>query len=219
MLCSVSYEVLVSCYLSCSLAAIMSVAFACVCEPKLCECCCRSIFFNSTDPSLELVTCAGRSCRNINRFIDLDVLTLINQSAIIVIVPVDVCEDFLVFLDVLGSELDVELFVYSIAGIYDIYLLSVALIDLECVAREYCLFSIFISACFSIPLLDYPVAEYFLCVSCCSAAACDCLSLICVVIRICWCSGSLSCIVDDLDSLGTIELAAPLCIQIELADD
>ena len=90
VLCAVSNKVLVCRNLSSYITVVHILVGLCIIiNVEIFKCCSCSVFLNASYPAKELVSCASRGCRNRYCLIDLDVLALINQSSIIVVIPID----------------------------------------------------------------------------------------------------------------------------------
>ena len=175
-------------------------------------------------PTLELITLTSRSCRHCYGLVNRKVVVLTDGAAVVVI-PIDVSLDFLIFLDVLGLQLNgVRVGTVALKIIRSNYMaivvgyLRVRRKNLKGLAREDCDSRVYIFR--AIPLHDSPVAEY-VCISIfwsrCRAS--NSLCAVYVVVFVSRCIGAIRrSVVLKLDTLGANQMAAPLGIEVQLAD-
>ena len=222
MLRSVTYKVFIGGNLRVIVRAVL------IRDKEIGESCRSSIFFDAADPALELIAFACRSRRNVNSLVDPEILVFGNRSAGIVVIPIDVGQDLLILLNINSIDLNgvgirIAFFRLSHDIAFSIHDFGVCHQHIEGIAGE----DRFVkNKCSAIPLLDFPVAEDIIAiirygsangyrvriirilVSVCAAAAIDCGAVIDFIDRV----------VNHFDAFSADEFAAPLGIQIQLAD-
>ena len=154
--CRVVDKHFISSNLSCFSTIVVVLAIL-ISQPEICQRRGRAILFDASDPTLECVAFTCWSSWDRCCLVDLDVLTLSNQSSIIVVIPVDEGLDLLVLFDVDCLDLNcIGLCIAVRIRLCKSLNLCIRSKHSECLAREdlYIIYK-----CRSIPLLNYPVAE------------------------------------------------------------
>ena len=187
------------------------------------RCFCFGVFFIA-NPALELISCAGRDrVRHRHRLIDGQVCVFANSSAVVVI-PVDVGLDFLVFFNIDRLQLhgiSVRLIFIKIRHRDDIIVFirdsCIICKHREGVSREDIHTGVNKSC--AVPLLYRPVTEniVFL-VSRFGRRVGDRLGLVDIDVAVCRCVGPAGCVINNVNAAGSNQLAAPLSVEIDLAD-
>ena len=184
----------------------------------------RSVLLDVSHPALEDVALAGRCSGNRDGLVDLDVLALGNKTAGVIVVPVDEGQDFLVLLHI--DRLDQDRIGILLArvkiGLRN-YGLSTFLGDLRIVIVYHERFagedhgsSNVLGA---VPLLKLPVAEHVIVrVRRRGGWSCDGLSSVHIGVRVRPLVAARANIVYHVDAISADQLAAPLRVEIHLAD-
>ena len=128
------------------------------------------------------------------------------------------CLGFFLFLNIFGTQLEYVFFCISfflwILNIRDFAIIGS---DDKCISREN--YFIGIGKRPITVLLNYPVTEYLFRICRCGGSSGDSLRLISIILRIIRRIFSFAALfILDFDAVSSIQLAAPLCIQIQLAN-
>ena len=186
--------------------------------------CSVSVLFNAADPAQELIAVAFRSCGNGNSLVDLDVLALGDQTAGVVVVPVDEGQDFLILLNIDGLEQDgvgillarVKIILRNYGAGTILGDLCIGIVNHECFTGEYLVSG---SIAGSIPLLKLPVTEHIIfLVRGLGGRSRDGLGAVHIAIAVSTFVFALADVIDHVDARGADQLAAPLGVEIHFAD-
>ena len=223
MLCAVADEMLVRRNLGNRIAAIC-IFGSIVNDIQICQLSGCTVFLNTTNPSFEFIAGTSRRIRNRRRLVDLDILACCDLSSGIVVIPVDEGQDLLILLNIDRLDLDdIVIFLILVQSSRRYNSLRSFFSDpgicrehIEGIAGEHISIGL---KCRAVPFLYFPVAENkILSIVRRGTANSDRFRLVDIETIVSLCNSALTGKVLQFDSFSADKLAAPLGVQVYLAD-